>query len=303
VNAMDAVQGMFSIGRPSAISPAYSFCISNAIFGPPLWGVVHSAYTAATNILFPNDFLLSLNACNSTQMPNGIQLATPAGAFPLTQLRPSTPVLLGAGQLIIDAIDFALDLSQCSQWDPRIKRSQTLDMGLVQKNGAWLAQYARTNPRGWFDIYRPVTDISRPMADIYFVGADISRPGAGLGNQAQTLARRLCGRGVGLTPSGDDALAGWMALQWLLHGPEPRVIEACWQILEIAKQQTHLLSQCWLAYAAQGAVAMPVRDLLLALTRDNERELEMAARAVLALGATSGHDLIQGVLLGLEPSN
>ncbi len=113
------------------------------------------------------------------------------------------------------------------------------------------------------------------------------------------MAEYLCGRGVGLTPAGDDMLAGWMAINWLLHGPQPAFLEACRQIVEVARRRTHLLSQCWLGYAAQGDVAMPVKALLETMTREDDQELDAAIDAVLSMGATSGHDLIQGILLGL----
>ena len=112
------------------------------------------------------------------------------------------------------------------------------------------------------------------------------------------MAQHLCGRGLGLTPTGDDILAGWMAANWLLHGAHPRLLLAYQDILAIAERQTHLLSQCWLRYAAQGYVAEPIGLLLQALTRENEIELAAATEAVLALGATSGRDVIHGILLG-----
>ena len=113
------------------------------------------------------------------------------------------------------------------------------------------------------------------------------------------MAHLLCGRGPGLTPSGDDILAGWMAINWLLHGPHPHLLAAYQQILKIAERQTHLLSQCWLRYVADGYVAEPIGVLLQALTHENEEELLKATQSALALGATSGRDLIHGILLGL----
>ena len=87
-----------------------------------------------------------------------------------------------------------------------------------------------------------------------------------------------------------------MAINWLLFGPAPHLLEAYQQIMLVARRQTHLLSQCWLGYAAEGNVALPIRTLLYALTRDNQLELAHAAQEVLSLGATSGYDLIQGIL-------
>ena len=97
-------------------------------------------------------------------------------------------------------------------------------------------------------------------------------------------------------------LAGWMAVGWLLYGATPEFLGACEQIVEVARQQTHLLSRCWLGYAARGEVASPIVALLAALTGDgeNEAQLVQAAQAVLAMGATSGYDVITGILLGLN---
>jgi hypothetical protein len=111
------------------------------------------------------------------------------------------------------------------------------------------------------------------------------------------MAQYLSGRGIGLTPAGDDMLAGWMACNWLLHGPTARLLEACQQILLVARQQTHLLSQCWLSYAAEGNIALPMRDLLAALMQERQEPLLAAVQDVLALGATSGYDFMQGMLL------
>jgi hypothetical protein len=88
-----------------------------------------------------------------------------------------------------------------------------------------------------------------------------------------------------------------MAAGWLLYGPEPDFLAACQQIVEIARQQTHILSSCWLAHAAEGNVAEPVAELLHSMTRTEDSQLESAMKAVLAMGATSGYDLIQGILL------
>src|SRR5207248_6542326 len=135
-------------------------------------------------------------------------------------------------------------------------------------------------------------------------GPPCEDPVWGTGNQAycgsvRCMAQFLCGRGVGLTPTGDDILAGWMAVNWLLYGPSAWLLEACQEVVTVAKQQTHLLSQCWLGYASAGNVAMPIKVLLDALTKEDDVQLAAAMQAVLSMGATSGHDLIEGILSGL----
>ena len=288
--------------------------------GAPQRGIIHSAFDAAANIVFPGDFILSLNAASSSpawadksalgtinrplgdsevghdlsrpapqrstyqfprpipRMPNGLQLTAAAGTFPFIALRAGMPVLFGAQRLHIEAIGCSLDLSLCSQWDPHIERPAVLDKKIVRKNRERLGGYLSPPPQIWQ---------SPPKGLIYFP-------------YIHTLAQFLCGRGVGLTPTGDDMLVGWMAAGWLLYGPMPGFLNACQQIVEVAKRQTHLLSQCWLGYAAEGNVAQPICALLDALTCDNESQLSVAAEGVLAMGATSGHDVIQGMLLMLN---
>jgi len=75
---------------------------------------------------------------------------------------------------------------------------------------------------------------------------------------------------------------------------------ACREILEVARRQTHLLSQSWLGYAAQGCVALPVRALLETMAGDDERQLAAAAQMVLSMGATSGYDLMRGIVMGVR---
>ncbi|HET9919010.1 MAG TPA: DUF2877 domain-containing protein [Ktedonobacteraceae bacterium] len=262
-----------------------------------------------------SEFVLSLNAFDAPGMPNGLRLSVPGGAFPFAALRPGMPVLFGAQRLHIEAIECSLDLSTCTPWDPHIYQPDTLDRNVLQENWERLVTIHETHSRrGEGGVARWGGPLWSPASRILTTTGDHKGPPCpDLSALAptdsasiQALARCLCGRGVGLTPAGDDILAGWMAVGWLLYGSDPDFLEACRQIVEVARQQTHLLSQCWLAYAARGDVALPIVALLetLALPRtgENDTRLEQAAQAVLAMGATSGSDVIAGILLGLEMS-
>ena len=261
---------------------AYSACLATIVAGKPRRGSVHSVFATAANVVFPvspgdcGNFgicVLSLNAAAAPRMPNGLHIVN----APFAVMRPGMSVLLGAHRLCIQPLDIVLDLSYAAQWNPRIERPTKLDMRVVRSNAVRLERYAANwiAPPG----YRPLR-------------ADYSNRDA--------MARTLCGRGIGLTPGGDDMLAGWMALGWLLNGPQPDFLAACQQIMTVAKQQTHLLSQCWLGYAADGYVAAPIGALLHALIVDNEPQLALATQDVLAMGATTVYDVIQGILLGLK---
>jgi hypothetical protein len=209
------------------------------------------------------------------------------------------PVLFGAQRLLIESADCSLDLSHCALWNPSINRPEHLNGNNIIMNRERLASYLST---GTSSTTRPRTR-SMNLALLTDTLQEYIPPRAciekGLQLNVLPMARYLCGRGAGLTPSGDDILAGWMSINWLLYGPLPCLLEAYQQIIAIANQQTHLLSRCWLGYAAEGNAAQPILTLLNALTGDSETELATTAQAVVAMGATSGHDLLQGILLGL----
>ncbi len=283
---------------------AYSECIASMVAGEPQWGVVHSAFDGAANILFPGACMLSLNACASPRMPNGLHLSAQAGTFPFSMLRAGMQVLLGAQHLHIEVIGCSLDLSQVAQWDPHIYQYGCMVTEIIMRNAERLHDLVDEESwRGGMICRgddkqgdRVVGGQEEPKGS----SLHLTVPGDVLATPV-TLARYLCGRGVGLTPAGDDMLAGWMAAGWLMYGPLPWFLDACQSIVAVAMQQTHVLSQAWLRCAASGNVALPVVALLEALTRQDAAQLDRAARGVLAMGATSGRDLIRGMLLCLRP--
>jgi hypothetical protein len=100
-------------------------------------------------------------------------------------------------------------------------------------------------------------------------------------------ARILGGLGPGLTPSGDDALAG-MLLAARMGGPE---IEG--DLVTLARRvDTHEISLAYLHWAARGQSTEAVHRLLAG---DATASADLAA-----CGHTSGADLALGLLAGLE---
>ncbi len=121
----------------------------------------------------------------------------------------------------------------------------------------------------------------------------LAPPWGGVGHAKQTFHSRIIPHkvlappwsGKGHAPMiGPDSLPQGGASTPSPHPPHPPPL-------------LHLLSQCWLAHAAHGNVAEPIAALLYAMTCADDSQLENAIKAVLAMGATSGYDLIQGILL------
>ncbi len=105
--------------------------------------------------------------------------------------------------------------------------------------------------------------------------------------------RHLAGLGPGLTPSGDDVLAGILLVASLTQRFSPSQLCAA-----ADTDRTHDISKSFLRWAANGHSIEPVHDLLLALAAGHPTH--DAEQAVAAVGATSGHDLLLGLRLALS---
>ncbi|MFN8634980.1 MAG: DUF2877 domain-containing protein [Chloroflexota bacterium] len=113
-----------------------------------------------------------------------------------------------------------------------------------------------------------------------------------------TDARALSGLGPGLTPSGDDALAG-LALG--LHaglGQLPEVLAAT--LLAAVEGRTTDLAQARVRHAIANRPDQATHRLLAALVASqNDDDLTAAVRSSLAYGHSSGADTLLGLLVGL----
>ncbi|WP_308169854.1 DUF2877 domain-containing protein [Acrocarpospora catenulata] len=118
-----------------------------------------------------------------------------------------------------------------------------------------------------------------------------------------TAAEQLMGLGPGLTPSGDDMLAGLLvALRQLgtAAGVERAVWLAGWLAAAVtfdSRTRTTPISATLLDCAARGEAGMEVLAVLRALA--GQQPLEPSLHRLLHLGHTSGADLAWGIRTGL----
>jgi hypothetical protein len=143
---------------------------------------------------------------------------------------------------------------------------------------------------------RPAARLPTPLAGL--AGPALARlrdaTATGDGQGCLAAATALLGLGPGLTPSGDDALVGWLAAL-RVAGPKPRALAETLgeRLLALAAGRTSPLSCAFLAAVAAGHVAVPVRGFV---GRPDPTGLE----GLLALGETSGADVLAGYLVAWD---
>jgi hypothetical protein len=115
-------------------------------------------------------------------------------------------------------------------------------------------------------------------------------------------ARGLAGLGPGLTPSGDDLLAGFAAA-WILLGDalgldraaRARVADG---LVAGARYGASALGLAWLGHAVHGELLEPMTRFVTALLAPRSGDVRAAVRGALGVGSSSGTDWMVGFLLG-----
>lgn len=117
------------------------------------------------------------------------------------------------------------------------------------------------------------------------------------------VGRRLVGRGVGLTPSGDDLLGGILAVGIMTEGVGSWIGNAARRLSEHAEGRTTIYSVGMLRHIARGRPFALLTSFLFALAAGNRSELCLAASRLAARGATSGREAALGTLLAVHSLN
>lgn len=171
-------------------------------------------------------------------------------------------------------------------------------------------------PRRWFDP-RPVLppidteslagrlkemeEHSGLESDAELVSALVSHDIEGVLN----LCRSMLGKGEGLTPEGDDLLAGAFAAYMLLAPTVDADTE--WlrsiaeEIADLAGSRTTSFSAALVRHALEGGVAAPFASVLRSLASGTD--LLSTTERLLDVGHTSGEFLTRGIMTGGEAIN
>jgi hypothetical protein len=314
----------------SLVATDYSRPVQELLAQPLQAGVVHSVFRRAVNIALDNT-VLALLSDELPRMPNGVRLPS----VEMRALAPGMAALVGAGIVSIPACGFSLRLPAVPPWEPRpdVTKCCWSRQEVAQQRrrlACYLAE--RAGQEGLAPLLRsyetPLVAMARPALRALMRAAS-QQDSAGVAESARGLA----GLGPGLTPSGDDALAGFAAVMTLLspylsvdERPHSHIADI---IAATAGSCTTRLSAVLLAHAARGEVAENLGALLLALALPFEEspiganvppllmltpmeeipggpcagpcpDRLQAADSLLAYGATSGADTLLGVLAGLQ---
>ena len=212
------------------------------------------------------------------------------------------PVVCGTGTLHIgDAL--LLDWSQASSWRPH-PAGDGCDHDLREGLAA-LDDLHREAPRADLGLAcfvspgaTPTTPVARRAAAPVAALSDWLAAG-GRAAEASEVAEpvtALLGLGPGLTPSGDDLLAGVLVALHRLGWQTS--CDALWRLIEPRLAvATHPISAAHLRAAAAGGCAAALDGVLHALLQADRRTLSAGLATLATVGHSSGRDALAGVVI------
>ncbi len=290
---------------------SHSTAIESLLDIPATRGTIQSVFPRAANLLLGGQ-LLTLHARETPCAPNGIVLAVQANQKPLAGFQARMPFFVERGVISFPALNVRLSLQQSHPWSPRPPLAPaSCPTERLQDNLTRLEAIlaAKAPPDGLAALASQVRETSemRSNRSLLRIGSEAAQ-GLLEGAIQQHLpllrqsAATLIGLGPGLTPSGDDVLIGFIAATLLLSealGQSTALYQRfSAEVFAIASSRTNKLSLTWMEYAGRGEVAEHLGRLFQALVLDTTFVLENVALEVLSSGATSGGDLLAGIILG-----
>jgi len=274
--------------------------------------LVHSVFQTVTNLQAdPTKPLLSVVTRVEALGPNAMFMT--GGGLDRFKVGSSVKYLLG--QLVMGTI--VIDCSNASRHDAKFKGNSKglgdssgsgdrdrnkfgdwdtdrdrVGVGVGQKSGA------HQRVQAWLEIMCPgLTRVRSPSTDQLTQGLLTEDEGL-----LRLSLAGLIGQGEGLTPSGDDFVAG-ILLSYVkgfqLTGQTSAFLARLPCLVEEVWWRTTTISQTMLWYAARGDGASYVVEMAQAMLQESGQVMEMATR-LCAVGASSGRYLLAGVLVGSE---
>lgn len=306
------MQAISRIHATSISTPAAALIARNNLSGK-----VHSVFSRVVNIQ-TDHALLTVADESLLNLPLGLLCNLAELDNPLVRFSAGEPVEVVDNQLLFSLSGVIVDCNDCPPWAPYLRlsvrpkhyadvRARMNDVRRIVFSNedvrirlAPLLAVVHEPYSAEFDIEDAAyTNFQQRAREGLTLIIDGSRQDSV--NQMIAGGLRLVGLGPGLTPSGDDVLAGLLTTLAVASSDPLRdhTLAVASHIATRAQRYTTDISASFLCFASQGYVTERFKNLLLSVVEGGPR-LESNTRAMIAFGATSGVETVIGMLLGLE---
>lgn len=266
----------------------------------PCSGAVHSVFDHAVNLEMAGRYgLIGLIAQEKALTPYAVSVPIDS-AFTNAGVRAGMAAAIYEGKVFIPQAGIGLDLANARVVDMSL--DSIVWSGNVKTLGDQIvAILAEANAE---DCLAPLvtghggnvyTEFLKPRIQT-LLQLDLNLDSDGFIAAAGSIA----GCGLGLTPSSDDLLTGYLATRYLLEQNATDRLSLS-QAAQAAAERTNRISATFLLQSGEGLANEAVIDLFR--LAGQERDTRRAIRSILAIGSSSGADMLAGIALALRQHN
>lgn len=266
-------------------------------------GTIEAVHRSALNVRV-NGRLLTVADESLGGLPNGI-LVDPPIALDQIGIALGMPVQIDRTGLRVPGASLIILLRGAASWSPAMPVVRRLSPSARRKRAERAVELAADQaPR--VGLGPLLVGLANPQASVGSLGRAAAGSLAsvveafdkGSSARAVAAAHPLIGLGPGATPSGDDLLVGLAA--GLATTDHPMARSFADGVARQAARMTTSVAENYLFHAGRLEFSERVHTAALAVLTGPEQELRAAVNAALAWGASSGADLMVGLLVGIE---
>lgn len=241
-----------------------------------------------------------------------LNLVIRASANPAVPLLSVGASVASTGTRLLLGESLDIDLEAAALWDPKAYLARDADPNGLQR---CIAELSRSAP-----VRAPGESLARLLPHLH--EEDLPAPLASVGHFPRSHAliaglfeslvsrnrksltvvtSSLAGLGPGVTPAGDDFLAGMLLAIAVLEEqrPDTELSQIGTLLLETAAPRTHEISAAYMRAAHAGEASEPWHPLLGAILAGETEKIRNAVTAVVQAGDTSGADMLAGFIIAL----
>lgn len=263
----------------------------------PFQASVHSVFDRTVNVHCADDDRLYTLACrHSDNAPCTLVVDTPS--FASLDLRHGTSAASDGAKLFVGrALEIALE--SAAPWSSVLPTWPPHDVPIrwarafADREGIGGGLKPRAGRRNAVEIETGRL-LSTATAALY------SALLAGRMDEAYDHGSRLIGLGPGLTPAGDDYVVGLATVCAMPGGCAQEYRDLLVRLIDDNAHRTNDISYAAMSQAARGRVRQSVVEFARAIVSGRRSTMEFRARRLIGIGATSGTDIMLGMLAGLQ---
>ena len=266
----------------------------------PCSGAVHSVFDHAINLALEGRYgLIGLIAQQKALTPYAVSVRVDS-AFANAGIRTGMAAAIHEGKVLIPQAGIELDLDHANAidlsldsivWSGNVGTLCDQIIVILTEANAEDGLTPLVTGRGG-NVY---TEFLKPRIQT-LLHSDLHRDADGF----ITAAGNIAGCGLGLTPSSDDLLTGYLATRYLLER-DATVRQRLAQAAKAAAERTNRISATFLLQSGEGLANEAVIDLFRIAGQG--QDTERAIRRILEIGSSSGADMLAGIALALRQHN